>query len=404
MGAVTRWFCLTKASASVGTRRIVLAVSMLMLGMLALAARADAYLYWAATPLFGLTPPGAIGRADPDGTNVNQSLCCSNPLGLNPYGVAVDDTYLYWTFDLPNGTIARADKLDGGDSTPDFIATGARSNNVAVNSQHIYWSTEDTAAIGRASINGGQVQPNFIPGPLGFLTGLAVDGRHIYWSNDPSNGPPVIGRANLDGTQVNPDLVTGDAPSDSFDDVFVHGNRLYWTSQNRGTIGTATINGKLVNQDFISGLSTPNAVAVDAVHIYWSSDPQSSTIGSANLDGSNVQQNLIGLPSEFQVNEMAVDALPATCAGTDATIAGTGGSDKLRGTDDDDVIAARGGDDTVVGLRGDDLVCGGRGDDKLRGQGGDDTLSGGRGKDELRGGGGSNKCRGGSGSDSKHRC
>ena len=42
MGAVTRWFCLTKASVSAGTRRIVLAVSTLVLGMLALAAPASA--------------------------------------------------------------------------------------------------------------------------------------------------------------------------------------------------------------------------------------------------------------------------------------------------------------------------------------------------------------------------
>ena len=42
MGAVTRWFCLTKASLSLSTRRIVLAVSTLVLGMLALAAPASA--------------------------------------------------------------------------------------------------------------------------------------------------------------------------------------------------------------------------------------------------------------------------------------------------------------------------------------------------------------------------
>ena len=42
MGAVTRWFCLTKASVSAGTRRIGLAVSTLLLGMLAFAAPASA--------------------------------------------------------------------------------------------------------------------------------------------------------------------------------------------------------------------------------------------------------------------------------------------------------------------------------------------------------------------------
>src|SRR4051812_39822211 len=42
MGAATRRFCLTTASVFLGTWRIVLASSMLLLAMLALAARADA--------------------------------------------------------------------------------------------------------------------------------------------------------------------------------------------------------------------------------------------------------------------------------------------------------------------------------------------------------------------------
>jgi hypothetical protein len=112
----------------------------------------------------------------------------------------------------------------------------------------------------------------------------------------------------------------------------------------------------------------------------------------------------------------------AACSGNDATIVGTGGSDRLRGTNGDDVIAARGGGDTVVGLRGDDVVCGGGGADKLHGKGGEDTLRGGTGDDLHRGGGGDDAltggagddvhhggageddCRGGGGSDSKRQC
>ena len=97
-------------------------------------------------------------------------------------------------------------------------------------------------------------------------------------------------------------------------------------------------------------------------------------------------------------------ALPGTCAGHTATIAGTAGADKLRGTKGDDVIVAGGGDDRVVGLGGDDLICASGGADVIQGGGGDDTLRGGPGKDELLGGGGSDKCRGGDGSDSKNRC
>ena len=101
---------------------------------------------------------------------------------------------------------------------------------------------------------------------------------------------------------------------------------------------------------------------------------------------------------------LGCDAALGACAGREATIVGTGRSDRLRGTNGDDVIAAGGGDDRVVGLRGDDLICASGGADVIRGKGGDDTLRGGRGQDELRGGGGSDKCRGGRGPDSTHHC
>src|SRR4051794_38943775 len=46
LGAASRRFCLTKASVSLGTWRIALALSTILLAMLALAARADAFVYW----------------------------------------------------------------------------------------------------------------------------------------------------------------------------------------------------------------------------------------------------------------------------------------------------------------------------------------------------------------------
>jgi Ca2+-binding RTX toxin-like protein len=188
---------------------------------------------------------------------------------------------------------------------------------------------------------------------------------------------------------------------------------IYWS---RGDgINRANLDGTGVDQLFVAGtgpssdLSQFGDVAVDASHIYWTTNPMSNgtttpSIGRANLDGTQVDQNFIELPSGGYGVQLAVDAGPAACAGTDATIAGTGRSDTLRGTKDDDVIAAGGGDDTVVGLGGDDLVCGGGGDDKLRGKGGGDELLGGGGDDDLRGGGGSNNCRGGGGSDSERGC
>ena len=96
------------------------------------------------------------------------------------------------------------------------------------------------------------------------------------------------------------------------------------------------------------------------------------------------------------------------CGGKRATIIGTGGRDRLRGTRRADVIVALGGNDKVSGGGGNDLICGGNGNDslsgsagkdKLYGQAGKDSLSGGAGKDSLSGGAGNDKLSGGAGND-----
>ncbi|HEY8759723.1 MAG TPA: hypothetical protein VIP52_02300 [Candidatus Dormibacteraeota bacterium] len=92
------------------------------------------------------------------------------------------------------------------------------------------------------------------------------------------------------------------------------------------------------------------------------------------------------------------------CQGKQATIVGTGGSDKLKGTKKADVIVGLGGKDKIVARAGNDRVCagggkdkvfGGKGKDSLNGQGGSDLLSGGPGKDRLKGGPGKDLLLGG---------
>ena len=101
------------------------------------------------------------------------------------------------------------------------------------------------------------------------------------------------------------------------------------------------------------------------------------------------------------------------CAGRQATIVGTAGRDRLRGTRRADVIVALGGNDRVSAAGGADLVCGGRGNDRLGGGRGPDRLNGGQGKDTLSGGPGRDRlfggpqpdsCLGGSGRDRDRTC
>lgn len=80
-------------------------------------------------------------------------------------------------------------------------------------------------------------------------------------------------------------------------------------------------------------------------------------------------------------------------------IAGTSGSDSIRGTDGDDAIASLGGSDTVRGMLGDDVILGGSAGDRLQGDRGDDALFGNTGNDVLLGGRGDDILHGGLGND-----
>lgn len=89
----------------------------------------------------------------------------------------------------------------------------------------------------------------------------------------------------------------------------------------------------------------------------------------------------------------------ATCYGRAATITGTDGRDKLKGTRKVDVIVGGDGDDKISGGGRKDFICGGAGNDKLKGGAGKDRLSGEEGDDRLSGGGGVDRLNGGLGSD-----
>lgn len=87
------------------------------------------------------------------------------------------------------------------------------------------------------------------------------------------------------------------------------------------------------------------------------------------------------------------------CAGKRATVIGTNGKNRLKGTKRADVIVALGGNDSIDGRGGNDLICAGGGDDKVAGGDGKDRLYGQSGKDSLKGGPGNDSLDGGAGND-----
>ncbi len=83
---------------------------------------------------------------------------------------------------------------------------------MAVDTTHVYRANSEGNTIGRARLDGSEVENSFISGAR-WPCGVAIEGGHIYWGNagtaKASTGRPAIGRANLEGTDADQAWVVG---------------------------------------------------------------------------------------------------------------------------------------------------------------------------------------------------
>ena len=277
----------------------------LLVSAIALAPRADAFVYWANPAPDAM----AIGRANLDGTGVDESFVTTRKF---PEGVAVDAHHIYWVeaYAPEGGSIGRAN-LDGTGVDRKFIRV--RTNTpieVAVDASHVYWTANCCrsgffgGAVGRANLDGTDVEEGFIPATDGPVLDVSVDATHVYWTKGRHlMSPGVIRRADLDGTGIDYDFITDVREPQG---IAVDAAHVYWTEgsvypdDSPPTIGRANLDGTGVDHNFIDGFgfhtNAPIDLAVDAGHIYWA-DPGviafTGTIGRANLDGTGVDQAFI---------------------------------------------------------------------------------------------------------------
>jgi hypothetical protein len=272
-------------------RHAALALATFVVATLALAARADAYVY------FTSITTNSIARANLDGNEPNYSFITDTQ---QPTGIAVDGRYIYWANiswgENPSGSIGRAN-LDGSEPDPTFIENADSPIGVAVDGSHIYWAESGFGGIGRANLDGSEPQLHFVPGPEEAF-GVAVDSAHIYFTTELE----TVWRANLDGSEVDPSFIHS-----SINDLglALDGAHLYWATN--GGVGRANLNGTEPNPSFVSvpGGRLALSVAVDGGHIYWA-DGLGNEIGRSNLDGTGVNPAFINTSDSFGV---AVDSL-----------------------------------------------------------------------------------------------
>jgi hypothetical protein len=210
--------------------------------------------------------------------------------------------YVYWP-NLGGSTIGRM-APDGSQVDNDFITTQKVAANdevkaVALDSRYIYWAHGNgtSGAIGRAKLDGSDVQSNFIPPSAGVVDpfGVAVTASHVYWIS--SNGG-TIGHADIDGANPDPNfIVLSNSPCGLAADA----NFLYFSfylGSEGAAVARVPIGGGTPDEDFIPVPESKDCgVAVDGSHVYWvenAPEPSpDSVIGRANLDGSQVDHAFI---------------------------------------------------------------------------------------------------------------
>ncbi len=307
-GVMPAWV-LSRTRGNRACRRLLVAVTVWLGAILALAAPAAADIYWTAYN----SPNTYIGHASSAGTNSNPKFITltGDAFGL----VAVQGNYIYFV-DAPGAPNSGCD-FEGGSSkydcdigranvngtgvNPDFISTTDQDlQGLVVTPTNIYWSALNgggvvggaPSSIGEASISGGSVNNNFITGQSAYEALAGYDG-HLYWIGSTGNTyHPTIGRATFSGGSVDTDLAS--VPNGDGVALAVGADGIYFSAA--GAIGHTSLNGSSINESFITeahdGGGT-HGLALDSTYLYWATEASAATIARSKLDGSGINTSFI---------------------------------------------------------------------------------------------------------------
>ncbi len=285
--------------------------------VLASATTAHSFVYWSGDK--------GIARAQADGSAPELDFIPD----VSAQDLEVGDAFIYWARDpdprdpFPPA-IARASILESTDPQTRFILTAGDPQAVAIDDTYIYWAQylgvgtpEFHAVIGRARLDGSDVDQEFIALETFGVGDLEVDGDYIYWTHlaPPCCASGEIGRVRLDGTDYEPEFVQ---TRDFSHGLSVAGGHLYWTNQPSDTsqgpatsIGRADLDGTNVDQDFVEGAIYPFDVVAGDERLYWTNSlpgPGSfASIGSALLDGADANQSFIPNAARYYPYGIAFD-------------------------------------------------------------------------------------------------
>ncbi|MEL7220714.1 MAG: T9SS type A sorting domain-containing protein [Bacteroidota bacterium] len=244
-----------------------------------------------------------VDNATPNQINVdNPPYDVDDNTALITGGNAISDVYvdeanslIYWV-NSGNGTIGRAN-LDGTGVNQSFVTTAANPNKMTVGNSFIYY-THTNGDIGRANESNGLGVNNAYVTDANGPEGIVVRSSIIVWTNSGDGTIKVSVAGSIAGPSVT--VVTGE-PGATELEVDNVGN-LYWLDTTNNTIERGVPNiflGGFDKEVLVTGVNaTTFHLDLDEDLIIW--NQASNILGSAELDGSN--ENLSFLDLGFDVS------------------------------------------------------------------------------------------------------
>jgi PKD repeat protein len=233
---------------------------------------------------------------------------------ISSVSITVEPDEIYY-IDM-NALKLRKVALDAGAKVTDILDLEGRAGvGLAYDAEHkkIYYSdyeTEGEGKIWRMNLDGSEAQV-IVDGLYSpYQITLDVAGGKIYWSDD-TNDEDIshIGRANLDGSNIERELVAKEDASFIGIAVDPDNSKMYYYDYNEEILYVSNLDGS--EEDiFLDGLFGFNVV-VDTVHdkIYFD-DQRAKGLMRADLDGDNVEKvdnvetDIYGIVIDYKNNKL----------------------------------------------------------------------------------------------------
>lgn len=216
-------------------------------------------------------------------------------------GLAISGNSLF-VVDSTANTIGQY-ALDGTPINPSLITGLNNPQGIAISGSNIFVANQGSNSVGQYTTSGATVNPSLIQfstssGAANYgtsLAGIAVSGSDLYVSYLSFNTfAGAIGKYTTSGSAI--DSVFIPAGGSTPQSLVASGSSLYFTDADGGRVRQYSTSGAVINDNLVSSINTPGAIAVVApadplASPTWSADASGNWSSSANWAGGNLPNN-----------------------------------------------------------------------------------------------------------------